>query len=259
MTGSTSMDKTNATTITKSSELVNYIEELILAGSLRVDEKIPSERQLSTRLNASRTAIREAMKELRGKGVIYTVHGKGSFVAGFLGEQDQESTLIKVYKSHPRTLFDLLEVRENLEGQAARLAAERASEKDLHLITKAFNTMNTAYSDNADVLEAAKLDHHFHRAIYEASHNPILIHTLQNLMQLMHNSVVVTVSNLYHNDRSKHQIEAYHRLIYNAILDRKPANAERAAMEHVRDVRDRILEIEQEQQRELIRSQVLTH
>ena len=247
----------NQANTSKASDLVNYIEELILAGSLRPNEKIPSERQLCSRLDASRTAVREAIKELRGRGVIKTMHGKGSYVVDFLGEEDQESTLIKVYKSHPRALFDLLEVRENLEGQAARLAAERASEKDLYQITKSFNTMNRAYSENAEVLEAARLDHDFHRSIYEASHNPILVHTLQNLMKLMQNSVVVSVSTLYHNDRSKHQIEAYHRLIYNAILDRKPANAERAAKEHIRDVRDRILEIEKEQQHEIIKSQIL--
>jgi len=241
----------------KASELVRHIEELILNGSLKAKDKVPSERQLCNRLNASRTSIREAMKELRGKGVIKTVHGKGSFVTDFLGSQEQ-SSLFRLYNSHPRTLFDLLEVRENLEGQAARLAAERASEKDLHNITRAFNNMNISFENNADVLEAATHDYNFHRSIYEASQNLILIHTLQSLIKLMQNSVVVTVSNLYHNDRSKHQIEAYHRLIYNAIMDRKPVKAEQAAKDHIRDVRDRILEIEKQQEQELIRTKLLS-
>jgi len=245
-------------TNTKSNEITMRIEELILDGSLKVKEKIPSERQLCARLNASRTSIREAMKELRGRGVIKTIHGKGSFVTDVLGQQEEQSSLYKLYNSHPRTLYDLLEVRENLEGQAARLAAERASEKDLYNITKAFNAMNNAFNDKTDVLEAATLDHNFHRSIYEASQNPILIHTLHGLIKLMHNSVVVTISNLYHNDRSKHQIEAYHRLIYNAIMDRKPAKAERAAKEHIKDVRDRIREIEKQQEQELIRAKLLS-
>ena len=242
--------------ISSSSEIAKRLEELIIDGSLQPGDKIPSERQLCVRLNASRPVVREAMKELRGRGVITTQHGKGSFVSGFLGGLDSQNTLSKVYEDHPRMLYDLLEVREVLEGQAARLAAERASEKDLYRITKAFNAMNGAYKNEDDVLDAAKLDHAFHRAIYAASHNPILTHTLQSIMDLMLNSVVVTVSNLYHRYRPKQQIEAYHRLIFNAIIDRKPINAERAAMDHIRDVRDRILEIEREEQR-LVRAQLL--
>ena len=242
--------------ITRTSSIVKQLEELIIDGSLQPGEKIPSERQLCTKLKASRPVIREAVKELRGRGIINTQHGKGSFVADFLENFSPQNTLSKVYEDHPRMLFNLLEVREVLEGQAARLAAERASEKDLHNITKAFNAMSVAYQSKEKVMNAAKLDHAFHRSIYEASHNPVLIHTLQNLMQLMLNSVVTTVSNLYHRDRSKQQIEAYHRLIYNAIIDRKPSNAERAAIDHVRDVRDRIIEIERAEQR-LIRAQIL--
>ncbi len=235
---------------------MQQIEGLIVDGFLQPGEKIPSERQLCERLNASRPVVREAIKELRGRGVIHTVHGKGSFVSNFLENSSETNTLNKVYDDHPRMLFDLLEVRELLEGQAAKLAAERATEKDLYRITKAFNTMDEAYANNAEMLDAAQLDHEFHRSIYAASHNPVLIHTLQNLMQLIQNSVVVTVSNLYHHERSRQQIQAYHRLIFNAIIDRKPDSAARAAMDHVRDKRDRILEIERQEQR-LIRAQLL--
>lgn len=243
-------------TETAAAKIMNQIEALIVDGALQPNEKIPSERQLCERLNASRPVIREAMKELRGRGVIHTIHGKGSFVSNFLDNSSETNALHKIYEKHPRMLFDLLEVRELLEGQAAKLAAERATEKDLHSITKAFNTMHIAYENNADVMDAANYDHEFHRSIYAASHNPILIHTLQSLMQLMHNSVIVTVSNLYHRESSKKQIQAYHRLIYNAIIDSKPDNAERAAMDHIRDMCDRILELERQEQR-LIRAQVL--
>ncbi len=247
---------TTKAVITSSEKIMQQIEELIVDGSLQPGEKIPSERQLCQRLQTSRPVVREAMKELRGRGVLHTIHGKGSFVSNFLENASETNTLTKVYESHPRMLFDLLEVRELLEGQAASLAAERATEKDLFLIKKAFNTMHEAYEDNAEVMDAANLDHDFHRSIYAASHNPVLIHTLQNLMQLMRNSVIVTVSNLFHHDHSKQQIQAYHRLIYNAIIDGKPDNAKRAAMEHIKDVRDRILELERQKQR-LFRAKIL--
>lgn len=247
---------TNKSSLTASEKIMQQIEALIVDGSLQPGEKIPSERQLCQRLHTSRPVVREAIKELCGRGVLHTIHGKGSFVSNFFENSPEKNTLNKVYETHPRMLFDLLEVRELLEGQAARLAAERATEKDLYLISKAFNTMHEAYEGNADVIDAANLDHAFHRSIYAASHNPVLIHTLQNLMQLMRNSVIVTVSNLFHHDHSKQQIQAYHRLIYNAIIDGKPDNAERVAVDHIKDVRDRILELERQQQR-LVRAKIL--
>lgn len=240
----------------RSEEIVHQIETLIIDGTLKIGDKVPSERQLSQRLKASRPLIREVLKELRGRGVIKTEHGKGSFVAGILQSEGNNTPLNRIYADHPSMLYDLLEVREVLEGQAARLAALRATDKDRYLITKAFNAMNDFKVNESNVMMAARLDHAFHRTIYEASHNPVLTHTLHNLMQLMLDSVVVTVSNLYHRDHAKTRIDNYHHLIFNEIMERNPSSAEHAAVDHIRDVRDRIREIEKAEQR-LVRAEVM--
>lgn len=246
---------------THSMRISRNLEELILDGTLQPGDKVPSERQLAQRLKVSRPTIREALKGLRGRGVIETRHGQGSFIVGMLSDEQNETPLSRLYDSHPRLLYDLLEVRELLECEAARLAAERGTEKDFYKITKAYNAMsaepealNEGRSTARDIgqsrLHMAQLDHAFHRAIYEASHNPVLVHTLQSLIQLMLNSVMASVSNLYHRDRQKQQIDKHHRQIYNAIIDRKPETAKKVAGEHIRNVRDRMLEIEREEQRE---------
>ncbi|MFT4940719.1 MAG: DNA-binding FadR family transcriptional regulator [Shewanella psychromarinicola] len=246
---------------THSMRISRHLEELILDGTLQPGDKVPSERQLVQRLKVSRPMIREALKELRGRGVIETRHGQGSFIIGMLSDVQNQTPLARLYDSHPRLLYDLLEVRELLECEAAGLAAERGTEKDFYKITKAYNAMsvplnglnegkNTPRDIGKSRLHMAQLDHAFHRAIYEASHNPVLVHTLQSLMQLMLNSVMASVSNLYHRDRQKQQIDKHHRQIYNAIIDRKPETAKKVAAEHIRNVRDRMLEIEREEQRE---------
>lgn len=245
------------TSLTRSSTISYQLEELILDGTFKIGDKVPSERQLAQRLNASRPVIREALKELRGRGVIKTEHGKGSFVEGMMKSQEQTNALIRIYSDHTSMLFDLLEVRGVLEGQAAHLAALRATEKDLYHIKKAYDAMNELEVDDSNLMLAATLDHAFHRSITQASHNAVLIHTLQNLMQLMLDSVVVSVSNLYHRDRAKTRIDDYHRLIYNAIVDRKPDSAKHAAMDHICDISDRIRDIEREEQR-LVRAEMIT-
>ena len=231
---------------TGSMTISHRLEELIIDGTLQPGDKVPSERQLSQRLQVSRPLVREALKELRGRGVIETKHGKGSFVIGMV-KSEEDTALYRLYDRHPRLLYDLLEVRELLEGQAAQMAAERGTQKDFYKITKAYTEMTSAKC-NRKLEDAAYLDHAFHRSIYEASHNPVLVHTLQSLMQLMLNSVMASVSNLYHRDGQKQQIDQHHQQIYQAIIDRQPNTAREAAIEHIKNIRARMLEIEKEEQ-----------
>lgn len=232
-----------------SDSLTRRLEELILDGTLKPGRKIPSERQLSERLGVSRNILREALKTLRGRGLIVTRHGQGSVVAGLVPQPEQQGPLTLLYREHSRILYDLLEVRELLEGRAAYLAAERATEEDLHRITHAFEALEQAPSRDSEPEEAARRDHAFHQSIYEASNNPVLVHTLESLLQPMRHSVLASVKNLYHRSASKKQIDRHHRQIYNAIVGRQPEWAQKAATAHIRDVRERLQEIEKEEQR----------
>ena len=80
-----------AKTATTGSQTISHqLEELILDGTLQPGDKVPSERLLSQRLKVSRTLVREALKELRGRGVIETRHGKGSFVTGMVDNAEDQ-------------------------------------------------------------------------------------------------------------------------------------------------------------------------
>ncbi|MDL0431583.1 FCD domain-containing protein [Marinobacter sp. TBZ242] len=220
------------------------LERLILDGGLAPGQKIPSERQLASRLAVSRAIIREALHELQGRGVIETKHGKGSFVARILpgGEEDgEDSPLLQMFNGHPRTLYDLLEVREQLEGQAAYLAAKRATTLDLHRITKAYAAL-----EQTDPLTNAGPDHSFHQAIVEASHNPVLVHVLNGLKNLMLLTVQASVANLNPREEMRNKISRQHKRIYQAVMAKKPETARRIAMAHVRFVSDAMRGLEQE-------------
>lgn len=236
-----------------SQTIARRLEQLILDGTLVAGKKIPSERQLSERLTVSRSIIREALKELKGRGVIETRHGQGSFVTGMVPSVDETSPLLHLFKDHPRTLYDLLEVREQLESLAASLAAERATNEDLFRIRQAYFAMEQSSHDKMNPVDIARRDHAFHQAISEASHNPVLVHTLHSLMQLMLSSVLASVNNLYNRELHKQKIDQHHRQILDAIMDRDPIAAGEAAKHHLKDVRERLREIERQEQR-LIRS-----
>src|SRR3546814_9920818 len=89
----------------------------------------------------------------------------------------------------------------------------------------------------------------FHLAVCEASHNPVLTHTLQSLTDLMLGSVFACVNNLYHRQPHKQQIDNQHAGVFNAVIGRLPDLAHQAATDHVNSVRQSLGEIEQEEQR----------
>lgn len=62
-------------------QLKNRTLELINAGVLKVDEKMPSVRALATNLGVNPNTIQKAYQDMEKDGIIYTVAGRGSFVA----------------------------------------------------------------------------------------------------------------------------------------------------------------------------------
>src|SRR5476651_579511 len=228
------------------------IERLIVDGVLKTGQLLPSERRLTEKLGVSRTALREGLKLLRARGIIETEQGKGSFVAK-MGGHAPTSPLMHLFGSQPRTLYDLYEVRSLLEGESARLAALRGTDADFVLITRSYQTLVDAHTRSLDAGEHARLDHAFHLAICEASHNPVLVQTLRSLTDLLLNTVFASVNNLYHREPQKRQIDRQHARLYNAVVGRMPDQARKAAIAHLRSICENLKEIEVEEQR-LIRA-----
>ena len=224
--------------------MAERIERLILDGVLKAGQALPSERRLTEKLGVSRTALREGLKLLRAREIIHTSQGKGSFVAQI--SKVDAGPLMHLFNSQPRTLY-LLEVRSLLEAESARLAA-RGTEADFIMIRRRYDEMMASQGIETDAATHAHLDHAFHRAICEASHNPVLVHTLQSLTDLLLGSVFACVNNLYHREPEK-LIDRQHARLYNAVIARQPEQARRAAAEHVDSVRQSLADIEQEEQR----------
>ncbi len=224
-------------------EIAYRLERQILDGSLAPEEKMPSERLLASRFGVSRAIVREALHELQGRGIIETLHGKGSFVSSMVAAPKEDSPLLELFAGHPRTLYDLLEVREQLEGQAAFLAAQRATQRDRYFITKAYENMTTS-----DPLTNARLDHAFHQAVVEASHNPVLVHVLSSLKNLMLMTVQASVANLNPREHFRDMINRQHKRIYKTVLAGQAKAAQRAAMAHVRYVNESMHTLEELEQ-----------
>lgn len=62
-------------------QISNWLREQISSGSYKVDEKLPSEHELSDKFGVSRVTVRRALQTLEGEKLIYRSQGLGSFVA----------------------------------------------------------------------------------------------------------------------------------------------------------------------------------
>jgi len=226
-------------------ELVaRQIEAMILDGRLKAGGRLPSERRLVERLKVSRNTLREALKALRTRGVIEARRGSGHYVCNFremqpqLQHVDPDSPLQQLLQNHPQTLESLLEVRRLLEGEAAYLAAQRATDEDLAELKTVYEALVAEQPEQDTAAAHAERDMRFHHALYAAAHNPILLLALNSIRDLMMSFVFDTSDRLYFQDSIKSQLRTQHRRIYRAIEQRNPAAARRAARAHIDAVVD---------------------
>ena len=63
-------------------QVADGIEDLSIHGALAADEQLPSVRQLAVELSINPNTIQRAYAELESRGVIYSVKGRGNFIAG---------------------------------------------------------------------------------------------------------------------------------------------------------------------------------
>ncbi len=62
-------------------QIKDKIKELVIIGAVKTDDKIPSVRELAQTLTINPNTIQKAYKDLEAEGIIYSVKGKGNFIA----------------------------------------------------------------------------------------------------------------------------------------------------------------------------------
>lgn len=62
-------------------QIKDGFRKLVISGSLLVDEKLPSVRELASSLAINPNTIQKAYRDLESEGYLYTIAGRGTFVA----------------------------------------------------------------------------------------------------------------------------------------------------------------------------------
>jgi GntR family transcriptional repressor for pyruvate dehydrogenase complex len=220
------------------------LEARILEGSLKPGDRLPGERELAVELGVSRPSLREAIQKLVSKGLLTTRHGGGTFVTDRL-EAPFVDPWQEMLDGHPMLQSDLLEFRHMLEGQAAFLAAERATEADIKRLDAAYAALDVGY-DADDFTRCIDADVAFHQAIAEAAHNVLIAHVTASLLRVIHGHISRNLEHLYARPQRWTQLQGQHRAVWAAIREHRPLDAAKAARAHMEFVMQSMADTEKE-------------
>jgi len=212
-------------------QIVNQIEQRIIAGELKVGDQLPPENELAEQFRVSRTAVREAVKTLREKRLVEIRIGKGTFITNAAPETMRRSLGLIMKFGAANGSSHLVEVREILEPEIAALAATRITEEFISTMEQAVVIMDTAL-DDVDIFVEADLD--FHLALAEATQNPIIPILMDSIIDMLREQRKRT--GLVSGGLERGQ--SHHKKILEAVIQRDSQAARQAMQNHLQQVRE---------------------
>lgn len=204
--------------------VADQLRRAIHRGDYLPGDRLPSERELATRLEVSRESLREAIRMLEGEGYVVSRRGaKGGHTVTALNEP--AGRMYARLRADLNNVVNLMAFRRANECMAARLAAELRSAGDLRKIETAIGDLQAA-EDNPRFRRA---DADFHLAVAKAGRNPFIERAITDARDAI-------FFGLYGDLRYKmvlHTTLASHRDILEAIRDKHPDRAEQAMAHHI--------------------------
>ncbi len=211
-------------------QIVQQIEESILKGALKPGDQLPAERELAQRFGVSRTAVREAVKALREKGLVEAFTGRGTFITDGTSQAIRQSLDLMVKIGQPDGSTHLAEVREILEPEIAALAATRVEEQHLATMREAVAVMDRSRHEPDAFIEA---DLDFHLSLAEAAANPLILSLIDSIVGLLREQRM----RIFNVDGGPERGQFHHKRILDAIEQRAPEKARQAMRAHLQQIR----------------------
>ncbi|SEJ74196.1 MULTISPECIES: FadR/GntR family transcriptional regulator [unclassified Variovorax] len=209
-------------------KLAARIAELIRGGEFKVGDRLPSERALAERFNVSRTLVREAIIVLEIQGAVEVRGGSGIYIcAPAAGVMAPAAAYTLSPGPGP---FELLRARSLIEAEIASVAAENRKDSDIDRIYAALAAMREHMQDKA-ANEAA--DRLFHLRIAESTGNSVLLQMVTGLWDHTKAPIWSQMEAHFHTPELRRASQDDHQRVFNALLERNPAEARAAMRAHI--------------------------
>lgn len=191
-----------------------YFSNQILSGKLKLNDKIPPERDIAEQLGVSRNSVREVIHILEISGLIESVQGSGNYIR--CNPQNYMVRTINMLMTLQgidyKELFDL---RCAYEYTALRLAIDHITAEELDEIRAILVKMD----EQLNAAESAALDVEFHNKLLIASRNRLLYMYTQIMSNLLNAFIEDYRTRIMMNEENAKQLRASHWGIYAALAN----------------------------------------
>lgn len=216
-------------------QVADLLLEQIKSDEFKIGDKLPSIQNLATTYGVSVASIREALNALRTIGVIEIKQGYGTIV------KQKEPTFFEIGEKFNSLdqIKELLELRQIIESATVAKAAKMRTYEDLKTMRHYLNEMEKAVFDGTSG-EAADLD--FHLTIAKATNNSLLVDLMNNISELMKDSMKETRKIfIYSRQKTMEILQDEHEKIFNAIEQQDDKLATQCMNTHLTTVINTIL------------------
>jgi GntR family transcriptional regulator, transcriptional repressor for pyruvate dehydrogenase complex len=213
--------------------VVERIARAIKDRNLVAGERLPGEHELVEQLKVSRPVLREALARLQSMGLVDIQRGRGTFVGNATSLANCVRLLRSAVTISPQELRSYAELRTAIEVQAARQAAELATDDDIAELAALLKRLN---DDELPYPEVLEIDFCFHRKLIDIAGNPLM----QNMMEVIYEFVLTQMVRTTPSQRENALGRKLHKAILQAVREHDPDAAADAMQQHMQAVLDRL-------------------
>jgi len=212
-------------------EIVERLEALMLDGSLKIGDQLPSERELMTMFQVGRTAVREALFALNRMGLISLKNGERAIVTRPSPSEllDELSPLVRHMLQAAKGIQHFQDARTMFEVALVRYAAANATVDDLAQLTAALELNKLSLGDSKAFIET---DVAFHFVLAEIPRNPVFT--------FLHGAIAARLKEQRaisgHQPSAQERAFQAHARIFKLVVQHNADGAERAMRQHLDEV-----------------------
>ena len=208
-------------------QVFEQMKSLLIDGTWRSGDKLPSENELSDAFGVSRMTIRQAMQKLKALGLLETRIGSGSYVREPSPEDSLNDLIPLMYIGSPSQLH-VFQFREMIDSESVRIATPIASDKHIERLENILEQMKKASKeDNKEAF--SNYDFKFHMTIVKLTENPMIIKAYEILLNVLTDSMDSVIEKM----KYKPALD-FHKRIIDAIKARDEVLAEQLMHEHIK-------------------------
>jgi GntR family transcriptional regulator, transcriptional repressor for pyruvate dehydrogenase complex len=199
------------------------LEAAILNGRIKPGEKLPSERDLQGQFKTGRGVIREALRQLKQKGLIESRQvGKTGTYVKKVNVNEASEPLALLIKQEKVPINRLIEFRECIDRSATVLAISRAEKADIEELLSLITTLETVGAEDPPELDRiAEVDRNLNLILVRMTRNPIFEWIMKTIQMSFGSYDHVLYQDPYYREKT---IQNW-RETANAIAEREPMKA----------------------------------